>query len=437
MTTPQLPRVRAADDGHNLITEDGAPFFWMGDTAWELFHRLGREEAEHYFAVRQQQRFNVIQAVALAEVDGLNSPDVYGEHPLIDNDPLRPNEAYFARVDETIRMAAARQLYIGLLPTWGDKVTPMWGAGPVVFDPHNAYQYGLWLGQRYRDDTNVIWILGGDRPAVHETQDFRPIWNAMARGIREGVQNTLLMTYHPTGGQSTSAWLHDEPWLDLHMMQSGHGGGHDVPVWEMIAHDYALSPAKPTLDGEPNYEDHPVSPWPKWDPATGHYDDYDVRKQLYRSVFAGGCGVTYGHHSVWQMFDSGREPINYPLFTWREALQRPGAWQVQHLRGLMESRPALTRIPAQDMLVADPGAGGAHVQAARDSLGRYAFVYLPQRSPVTVRLDWAAGDQVRAQWFDPRSGEVLDGGVLPRQHSAAFQPPQNGPDWVLVLDSLS
>jgi hypothetical protein len=51
-------------------------------------------------------------------------------------------------------------------------------------------------------------------------------------------------------------------------MQSGHGGGYDQPVWEWIARDFALTPAKPTMELEPNYEDHPYNPWPKWDPAS-------------------------------------------------------------------------------------------------------------------------------------------------------------------------
>ena len=84
----------------------------------------------------------------------------------------------------------------------------------------------------------------------------------------------------------------------MNMMQSGYGSGHDVPVWNSIHHDYHLQPAKPTLDAEPNYEDHPVNPWPKWDTASGYFRDYHVRKQCYRSVFGGAPGVSYGHHAV-------------------------------------------------------------------------------------------------------------------------------------------
>jgi hypothetical protein len=431
-----LPRVIARPNQRFLSTIDGQPFFWMGDTAWELFHRLTREEAEVFFANRQARRFNVIQAVALAEFDGLNTANRYGHCPLFDNDPYRPNEFYFALVDEYIHMAEVHDLYIALLPTWGDKVMPMWGTGPVVFTPKNAYSYGLFLGRRYRDRTNVIWVLGGDRPMEHEGIDYRPVWREMARGIREGVDGPLLMTCHPSGGHSTGEWIHDENWLNMNMMQSGHGGGHDVPVWDMITADYTRVPAKPTLDGEPNYEDHPVSPWPVWDPATGHYDAHDVRKQLYRSVFAGGCGVTYGHHSVWQFYQPPFEPINYPLMPWQEAILRPAAGQVQYLRGLMESRPYFDRIPDQSLLAAGPVPGKLHAQATRDAQGRYAFVYLPESDPVEISLDRLAGPRVTAQWYDPRNGEWRPAGEGKAQGTVLYVPPAEGPDWVLVLDSV-
>ncbi|MCB0059220.1 MAG: DUF4038 domain-containing protein, partial [Caldilineaceae bacterium] len=286
-----LPRITVSDNRRFLQTEGGAPFFWLGDTAWELFHRLTREEAEFYLENRRRKGMNVIQAVVLAEFDGIRTPNTYGDHALIDEDPAQPNEAYFRHVDYIVDTAAAKDLYIGLLPTWADKVTPMWGAGPAIFTEENARLYGRWLGERYKDRTNVLWVLGGDRPAYKDDADFRPIWRAMAAGIDEGAGFRTLKTYHPNGRCSTSLWLHEEEWLDFNMMQSGHGGGRDSAVWTMIEQDYALQPTKPTLDGEPNYEDHPVNPWPQWTPANGYYRDHDVRKQLYRSVFAGGCGV--------------------------------------------------------------------------------------------------------------------------------------------------
>lgn len=442
----QLPRIRVSDNGRFLATETGAPFFWLADTAWELFHRLTREEAAHYFATRQRQRFNVIQAVALAEFDGLRTPNAYGDLPLINDDPTQPNERYFAYLDELIKLAAAHDLYIGLLPTWGDKVNHrQWGKGPVVFNEANAHVYGRYLGKRYGGQSNVIWILGGDRPAMFEGDDYRPLWQAMAAGIDEGAGDDVapgssaalcppLMTYHPMGGHSSSEWLHEAEWLDFNMMQSGHGSGRDTPVWEKIEHDYALSPAKPTLDGEPNYEDHPVNPWPNWNPHNGYFRDYDVRKQSYRSVFAGGCGVTYGHHSVWQ-FASDRTPgINHVDRPWLEAIERPGANQVQFLRNLMESRPFATRIPDQSLLITPAGTAESHVQATRAADGSYALIYLPVRESVTVDISKLKAQSLLAWWYNPRTGTATLIGNVHAMGKASFTPPADGPDWVLVID---
>ena len=57
---------------HRYLLKDGKPFFWMGDTAWELFHRLNKEEADRYLKRRSEQGFTVVQAVVLAEMDGLH-----------------------------------------------------------------------------------------------------------------------------------------------------------------------------------------------------------------------------------------------------------------------------------------------------------------------------------------------------------------------------
>jgi len=437
-----LEPIRVSDDHRSLVTESGRPFFWLGDTAWELFHRCTLEEAELYLENRRRKGFTVIQAVALAEFDGLHAPNPYGETPLIEDDPARPNDAYFRHVDAVIRAAAEKGLYVGLLPTWGDKVAGMWGVGPQIFDEANAFIYGRWLGERYRDQANVLWILGGDRPAIKpagshgpDEVDLRPIWRAMAAGIDAGTGGHPFKTYHPNGGVSSAEWLQDEPWLDMNMAQSGHGGGPDVPIWEWVTHDLALEPAKPVLDGEPNYEDHPVKPWPKWDPASGYYRDHDVRKQLYRSVFAGACGVTYGHHSLWQFYDlAKRELVNHADRSWQAALDRPGAWQAGYLPRLMLSRPYLTRIPDQTVLGYAPQGRHEHMRAQRDAEGRAVMVYTPIYQPVIVRMDALRGAVARAWWFNPRMGVASEIGTFPVQGVQTFIPPADGPDWVLVVD---
>ncbi len=413
-----------------LEHRDGTPFLYLGDTAWELFHRLTREEAERYLEQRRVQGFTVIQAVVLAEFDGLTVPNAYGERPLIDNDPLRPNEAYFAHVDWIVRKAAEKGLVVGMLPTWGDKVvTETWGKGPVVFKPEAPdvpRTYGRFLGARFRDHPNIIWILGGDRSGA----GFEPVWNAMAAGLADGDSSAHLKTYHPGGGSSSSAWFHDAAWLDFNMLQSSHGK-RDLANDRMIDADYARTPAKPVLDGEPRYEDHPIN----WKPADGYFDDADVRQAVYWSVFAGGLGVTYGCHNVWQFYQEGREPISAARRSWTSSLTLPGAWDMLHLRRLLLSRPFQDRVPDQSLLVGDPGPEESHARATR---GRtYAFIYLPSGQPVTVRLGKVSGEDVMAWWFNPRTGAAKALGTFVNRGTRRFDPPEpaaRGRDWVLVLD---
>lgn len=433
-------RLKVTKDGHYLQYDDGTPFFWLGDTGWELFHRLNKEEIEKYLENRREKGFNVIQAVILAEFNGLKTPNQYGEVPFNNLDPTKPNEKYFELVDWTVQQAMRKNMFMGLLPTWGDKVTRLWGEGPVVFNETNAYTYGKWLGIRYKDFPNIIWILGGDRPAKNDSADWRPVWRAMAKGIKEGTSDKAIITYHISGGErSTSYDLHNEKWLHINMMQSGHGGGHDVPVWKWIERDRKLLAAKPTLDSEPNYEDHPVNPWPKWDPANGYFRDYDVRKQTYRSVFAGACGVTYGHHSIWQFWSPREEKINHADRYWTEAIDRPGAFQVGYLKKLIESRNAINRIPDQSIISSGQGEKGEYITAFRDADNAYCMIYIPVGKEIAVNLSFIKSNMCKIWWFNPRTGKTEKSTTIIKEAITKISTPTTGVgnDWVLLIDDAN
>jgi len=422
--------LKVSATGRYLVYADGTPFFYLGDTAWELFHRLTREESARYLENRCQKGFTVIQAVVLAELDGLNVPNADGECPLDDNDPTRPNEAYFAHVDDVVDLARQKGLYIGMLPTWGDKIVKMWGGGPEIFNEQNARVYGRFLGTRYRDHVNIIWILGGDRPA----DGVVPVWRAMALGLREGDGGRHLITFHPNGEISSSKWFQNEEWLNFNMMQSGHSERNKAN-YLMIEHDYNLAPVKPTFDGEPRYENHPVN----WKPEqNGWFDAYDVRQAAYWAVFAGGLGHTYGCHDIWQMKAPGREAVGLARGTWIDSLDLPGAAQMQHVRHLIESRPFLSRVPDQSLIAESPSRGPDHVQATRGE--GYAFVYCPTGKPVNVALGKFSGSKVKAWWYDPRTGAAQSIGVYGNAGLRTFTPPGTpgrGNDWVLVLDDAA
>ncbi|HET9486112.1 MAG TPA: glycoside hydrolase family 140 protein [Chryseosolibacter sp.] len=429
-------QLQVSDNRRFLQTPDGKPFFWLGDTAWELFHRLTREEAEKYLKNRADKGFTVIQAVALAELDGLREPNPYGEIPLENFDPTKPREAYFQHVDFVIRKAEQLGLYIGLLPTWGDKVNKStWGKGPEIFNAENARIYGQWIGKRYKDQKNIIWILGGDRNPRDE-KDVE-IWRSMAAGIASGVggHENALMTFHPQPNSleegGSSKWFHQDEWLDFNMFQTGHCRENNV--WDRVQYVYDLKPIKPVLDGEPLYEDHPVC-FNASDLGTS--SAYDVRKLAWLDVFAGAFGHTYGCHDIWQMYAPHREPVNGPHYPWYVAIDLPGSGQLKYLRQLIEARPMFDRVPDQT-LITDALNANDRIQATRGK--DYILVYSAQGKKFTVSTNKISGKELIARWYNPKNGEITDAGRFTRQAQQEFSPPTSGygHDWVLVIDDVS
>ena len=434
-----LPRLQVSSNGHYLQTVDGKPFFYLGDTAWELFHRLNRDEALHYLKDRAKKGYNIVQAVALAELDGVDTPNAYGHLPLEGRNPATPaykegeRNDYWDNVDYIVAKANELGIYIGMLPTWGR----WWNDDNSIFNIENAEQYGRWIADRY-SRYNIIWILGGDRNPDNSTR--QEIIRAMARGIRS-VDKKNLITFHPTGWQTSSKWFHNDEWLSFNSRQSGHNQRYNSNI--QIMDDFRRTPTKPIMEIEPLYEDHPL----EFNPDNeGHSCSWDVRRTLYWSVFYGSAGVTYGHHSVWQMYDKDKAPINRPLMTWRKALDRPAAAQAVHLKRLMESRPYFSRVPAPEFIVEDnvwtsvPGAGRYRFVATMDTEGSYAMVYAPLSRTFSVNLKMLKSEKLVAWWYSPRTGKALKIGKFANDGSPrSFTPPADGEalDWVLVIDNAT
>jgi hypothetical protein len=450
--------LEVSKNGRHLVDKSGKPFLFLGDTAWELFHKLNREEATDYLQNRAEKGFTVIQAVVLAENDGLRVPNMYGEIPLIDHDPTKPNEKYFEHVDFIVNKAEELGLFIGMLPTWGDKVpneNP--GAGPIVFNTENARIYGEFLGKRYKEKP-IIWILGGDRNVKNDS--VFQIWKSMAEGLRSGDGGKHLITFHPGGEKSSGEWFHNEDWLDFNTYQSSHAR-HFNNVYDFATRDYQLNPPKPTIDSEPAYEDIPLRFWEYCDwndplrvPAEvldennliketshfqkGYFTDYDVRVHAYWNLLSGAAGYTYGNNAVWQMFKK-KGAIAIPcLYDWRESLDRPGANDIRHIRKLFEVRDFSKLIPDQSIIHGDNPKDSAHIRAAVANDGSFLMAYLSVGQPVTVVMEKIPGEKLKAWWFDPREGTEIAIGEFANTGFQIFTPPSSGEnnDWVLVIDKL-
>lgn len=431
VSTSSAQNLSVSENHRYIVQEDGTPFFWLGDTAWELFHRLDREEATQYLENRAEKGFTVIQAVVLAEFGGLTDPNPYGDLPLINNDPTQPNEAYFEHVDFVVNKAEELGLYIGMLPTWGDKFNQKWGMGPEIFNTINAKEYGEFLAERYKDKP-IIWILGGDRNP--EKDEHMAIIRSMAEGIEEGYGDVdPFMTYHPQGGSSSIQWFYKDDWLDFHMFQSGHGEVNN-PNYERVLEAARRTPRKPVLDGEPNYEDHPIA----WNPNNGWFDSFDVRQAAYWSMLAGAMGHTYGNHNIWQMFEPGREPVSSARTPWYEAIDQPGAFQMSYFKQLFEARPFEKLVPFQEMVRGDILNNSSPARAAKASNNSFAVIYIPHGQTIDVSLDMFEDNEVNAWWFNPRMGKTIQLKPVAGGEVHQFDPPADrnrGNDWVLVLDN--
>jgi len=233
----------------------------------------------------------------------------------------------------------------------------------------------------------------------------------------------------------------------MNAFQSGHGSREAEP-WKWVAEDLAATPPKPTLDMEPCYEDHPVNPWDgKWTrKERGYFSAYDVRARIYRGVFSGTCGVTYGHHHIWQFLNQELyKPVNVgdTLIAWRKAARAEAASQMIHLKNLMLSRPYASRVSDQSLIKSDPGTSYLDYAAAtRDANGTYAMIYLAQNKPVKIDLSKVSGVAKNIWWYDVRTGLSKSAGMRKEKGTVTFTPPQEGNpdshrDWVLVIDDAA
>lgn len=448
-----MQALRVSDDGRYLVTEDGAPFTWLADTAWTLPQRIKADDVEYYLRRRKEQGFTVLQLVALDPERDVLMRSPSGEPALIDGDLTRPNERYFAYLDWILDRAERHGFHVLLLPVWGQLVTGdnwMGGTFDVTVTQENAYGFARWIGARYRDRKSIMWCLGGDRQPVHRGVDYRGVWRRMAEGLAEGVLGhpmtfdapreawrALPIAYHPSCEDlehcsSSTYWGRDESWLAVTMLQSGHG--LDARSWELMATERARpGAARPVWDGEPAYEDMPTS----WPPTGPRHGAWMVRRRAYWSLLAGAFGVTYGHCSMWSSI-AEKERNDMFRMSWFEALDADAANQMRYLRAFLEESGVVGSVPcAQAVLSPVTGSLTDHVQSSLSEDGSRLFAYLPSGGRACLRVPegWATA---WCWWYNPRTGDIcgpvphgVDDGCIDATAPGAGE----GEDWLLIADA--
>ena len=402
-------KLMVSSNNRYLQFENGRPFFWLGDTGWLVPQHLDRSEVEYYFNKCRRAGYNMVQ---IQVMDAVPSYNIYGQQSLPygwDFSKADPEGvySYWDHLDYIVRKAEQNGIYIGMVAIWGSQVQ----AGNI--NAEQAKAYGKFLAERYKNNPNIIWIIGGDiQGNIHPE-----VWDALATSIKS-IDNKHLMTFHPRGRYTSAKWWSKASWMDFHTFQSGHRkygqrmGNKDYPIpdsteednWMYVDSTWAYKPIKPVLDDEPSYEDIPKG---LHDANEARWQDYDVRRYAYWSVFAGSCGHTYGHNAIMQMLKPGY-PTGYgsdgTVKSWYQALEDPGYNQMQYLTDLMLSFPYFERVPDQSIIVGKNGVKYDRLIATRGK--DYMLIYNYNSNVMKIDLRKISGKKKLLWWFNPSDGAI-------------------------------
>ena len=423
-------RLKVSANSQYLVHENGTPFFWLGNTAWLMPERLNRDEVEFYLNREREEGYNVEQiqvlnAIPTYNIYGAQANDDTFDFNQFTNSPQTSSSSpwrgigrgssygYWEHLDYIVDMAASQGIYIAMDCIWGSQISKM--------TPGKAAKYGQFLGERYKDKPNIIWMIGGDIMGDKGMES----WDALARAIRAADPNHL-MTFHPRGRTTSAWWYNDREWLDFNMFQSGHrrygqrNGDGDYTIrdnteednWRYVGMSFGdpaeqiegrevKGPRKPVIDGEPSYEDIPQG---LHDFSQPRWQDCDVRRYAYWAVFAGCFGHTYGHNSIMQFMRPGVLPSFGAEKPWWDALNDPGYRQMKYLKKLMTALPFTEGRCDQSVIASANGERYDRLIATRGN--DYLLVYNYSGRPMTVDLTKISGKKKKVWLMNPADGSL-------------------------------
>ncbi len=425
-------KLMVSDNQRFLVFENGAPFFWLGNTAWLLPERLNRDEAGYYLSREHAAGYNVEQVQVLNNIPTFNTYGQAGNNMEFDFSKVTKEGVYgyWEHMDYIIDVAASNGIYIAMDCIWGSQIPNM--------DVEKAEAYGKFLAERYKDKPNIIWMIGGDTRGDRSPE----IWDALANTIKK-IDTNHVMTFHPFGRTTSATWFNDRDWLDFNMFQSGHRrygqrkGDGDYTIqsdteednWRYVDMSWEKEPIRPVLDGEPSYEDIPQG---LHDTTQPRWQDYDVRRYAYWAVFAGAFGHTYGHNSIMQFHHPGVGASYGAEKPWYDALNDPGHNQMKYLKWLMLSFPFTERVPDQSIIAGQNGERYDRIIATRGD--DYLLVYNYSGKPMSIDLTKISGKKKNVWWMNPSTGTLTYVGEMDSQVTDFVEdaPYMLGSDRVLI-----
>jgi hypothetical protein len=401
-----------------LLDQNNVPFLMQGDAAWSLIVELSDTEVEQYLNNRRQKGFNAVLVELIEHKFATKPPlNAAGDPPFTTpGDFTTPNEKYFAHADQVIREAGEYGMQVLLTPIYLGYVgtDEGWIEELRKLQPEKCLEYGRYLGRRYKDFDNIIWVMGGDR----NPKDVIEKVDLIALGIRE-FDKRHLFTAHGNSTPSTPEQFAGGGWLDVNSSYNCDA------VHQRVLSDYNHQSILPTFLIESCYEgEHNAS-------------EVQIRRQAYWSVLCGGFGHVFGNNPLWHF----NGPTLYAFHgTWQQAMDLPGSVDMMYWGRLFRSRSWFDLVPDQKHEVVTGGLGEFegtdYLAAGRTRDGRTVIAYMPTRRTITVDMSKISGSQALAWWYDPRTGKAASAGAFPTSGMQELAPPTEG-DWVLVLDDAS
>lgn len=422
---PPIPAVKyplkVAPNGRYLEDSAGNPFLVKGDTAWSLIAELDLEDVDFYLRDRRSRGFNTILVSLIEHYFATNAPaNAHGDPPfLVPGRFDMPNESYFAYADRVIQRAYEEGFLVLLTPcyTGAGGGHEGWYREMLANGVEKLRDYGRYVGRRYRRFPNIIWVENGD---------FNPPRKELVRAVAEGIRETdpdALQTVHNVQGTAGADYWPGESWLQLNNVYTW------GPVYPAARAQYLRSPTLPFILIESQYENGPDITTPR------------LRAQAYQALLTGAAGEVFGNSPIWY-FDGTNDYPQVPR-GWRRALAGAGSQSMAHLHELFAQLPWHTLEPDIDGSFLVRGQGYGHLRAAaaitRDR--SMAVVYLPDNRTVTLDLSKLKGRTIRARWYDPSDGKVLEmaGPTLRADGRERFRLAAKNTagedDWILLLQA--
>ena len=426
--------VKASSNGRYLVDQNNNPWLLMADSPQAMICTIDAADMATYMSARQSEGFNAINADAICTTytggnangtafDG-TPPFTRGSSPGNYN-LLLPNPAYFAELDSMITLAASYGFVVLLDPI----ETGGWLGCLENNGATNAYSYGAYLGNRYKNFTNIIWFSGNDFQTWSSSSTDNNLVKQVMAGIASADSNhlqTIELNYHFSYSNQDTA---------LASYLGADGVYTYYETYDCVLQAYASSPTIPAYLAEANYEGENNQGWL---PAVA--GTYVLREQAYWTLTSGGVGQIYGDHYTWG-FISG----------WQSNLSTPGALEIQYINKLFGSVAWWDLVPDTTHEIVTAGYGtydgsngnlttATYCTTSWISSGSLALTYCPNASTLTVDLAKFSGP-VTAQWYDPSNGaySAISGSPFPNSGTQEFITPGNNhdgdPDWVLVMSA--